>query len=163
MPLLKQIAEDAVEATAYDPDGGLEAKEIYHLLDVRGTLNEHLMNPLNRVGEVTYVRPRETPLTGEEEVYGQWLSLIYCGHDPFVILRDHADRDSLESFLLSGSGIVNPFITFVIAFIDFNVAPYAINYRNSDGTVVQFNKLNQMDGTDSPNEEYPDRQLEWLS
>ena len=162
MRLLKQITDDAVEATADDPDGGLEAEEVYRLLDVSGTLNEHLINPQNRAGGVTYVRPRETPLTGEEEVHGKWLSLTYCGHDPFALLEDYNDRDSLESFLVSDSGILNPFITFLIAFIDYKVVPYTISYRNRDGAIVQFNKRNQYDGTDSPKEKYPERQLEWL-
>ena len=140
---LRELTEQAAVATADDPDGGLELDEIYRLLDVCGTQNEHIANPLNRDPDVYYFRPREKMLTGEEAINGRFLSLIYCGHDPYVLLCDHKDLQSLETSILSDSGIINPFITFLIAFVDFRVMPYRIMYRCRDGSVVQFNKQNQ--------------------
>lgn len=162
--LLREIAEQAAEAASSDPDFSLQPHKIYRLLDVskrRPQRNEHLVNPLNRDPNVYYFRPRAEPLSGDEPVYGQFLLLRYCSHDPFVILEDHDELGSLESALLSDGGILNPFITFQFAFIDFRLAPYRITYRDKDGTVTPFNKQDQYDGKLSFGEKYRERKLEW--
>ena len=164
MHVIRDIAEQAVAATSTDHDGGLSLHEIYRLLDVskrRPQRNAHLANPLNRDPNVFYFRPRLEPLSGDEPVYGQFLSLGYCAHDPFMIVEDHDDLASLESSILSGGGILNPFTTFELAFIDFRVAPYRITYRDRDGLVKVFNKRDQYDGKVSLREEYRERKLEW--
>ena len=108
-----------------------------------------------------YFHPRKKTLTGEETINGRFLSLIYCGHDPFALLCDHEDLQSLEMSILSDGGIVNPFITFLIAFIDFQIIPYRIMYQDRSGLRVRFNKQNQYDGSDSVRERYKDRTIEW--
>jgi hypothetical protein len=134
------LAKEAVAATQDDPEGSvLTVKEILRLLDVEGTRNPHLENPLNhpRLG---YIRARQTPLRGDEPVYGEFLSLKHCAHDPFVQLVDHDNLESLAQFLASGSGLVNFFITYCIAFINGKVARYRVAYSAEDGSVALFDK-----------------------
>ena len=134
------LAKEAVAATQDDPEGSaLTVNGVLRLLDVKGTRNSHLENPLNHP-QRGYIRPRQTPLTGDEPVYGEFLSLTYCGHDPFVRLEDHDSRESLELFLASPSGVVNFFITYCIAFIDGQVARYRVAYTADDGSVAWFDK-----------------------
>jgi regulator of RNase E activity RraA len=135
------------------------------LLDVykhRPQQNEHLANPLNRDPNVYYFRPRLKPLTGDEPVLGQFLSLKYCGHDPFVVLEDYDNIASLESSILSACGILNPFKTYELAFVDFRVAPYRITYCDRNGLVKVFDKQDQYVAKASSREEYPERKLEWI-
>lgn len=158
---LLEIAEEAVVATANDPLGGLDFDDIYGLLDVGGTQNEHLANPLNRDPTVYHHRPRAMPLVGDEQINGRYLSLTYCGHYPLVHLCDHEDLHSLERSILSDSGILNPFVTYLIAFIDFRNVPYRVVYRGGDGSLIPFTKLTQYDASYRSREQYIDRQLEW--
>jgi len=165
MHVVRDIAAQAVTATSTDPDGGLSLDEIYSLLDVskRGPQrNEHLANPLNRDPNVFYFRPRLEPLSGNEPVYGQFLSLSYYSHDPFLVLENHDDLASLESSILAGAGILNPFTTFELAFIGFRMAPYRITYRDGQGLFQIFQKRDQYDGKVSAREKYRERKLEWI-
>jgi hypothetical protein len=135
-----EVAKAAVEATQDDPEGSaLTVNEILHLLDIRGTRNPHLENPLNHPQQ-GYIRPRQAPLTGDEPVFGEFLSLTYCGHDPFFRIEDHENRESLELHLACGSGVVNFYITYCLAFIDGKVARYRVAYSEDDGSVAWFDK-----------------------
>jgi hypothetical protein len=161
---LRQLAQQAVAATLDDPEGtAWNIIDIYRLLDVEGVRNPHLANPLNhpRVG---HIRPRKSPLCGAEPVYGDYLSLTYCAHDPFVRLEDHDDLASLESALLSPSGIVNPYITYCVAFVAGKVAPFKVMYRGPDGVTRPLDKYQQhkqFNWNQSENEQYPDRRVVW--
>jgi len=161
---LRQLAQQAVAATLDDPEGSAwTIIDIYRLLDVEGKRNRHLANPLNhpRVG---FIRARQSPLSGAEPVYGDYLSLTYCAHDPFVRLDDHDDLASLESALLSPSGIVNPYITYCIAFVTGKVAPFKVLYRGPDGVMRSLDKYQQhkqFKWNQSENEQYPDRRIVW--
>lgn len=137
---ISTLANEAVAATQDDPEGSaLTVNEILRLLDVKGTRNPHLENPLNHPLQ-GYIRARRARLRGDELVYGEFLSLTYCAHDPFVRLTDHDDLESLALFLASGSGIVNFFITYCIAFIDGKVARYRVAYSADGGAVACFDK-----------------------
>lgn len=162
MQTLRDIADQAVAATATDPDGGLDIDDIFELLDVRGNANLNLANPLNRDPDVFYFRPRSQPLTGNEPVNGQFLSLEFCGHEPDMILTDHPDLKSLESEILGDRGILNPFTTYLVAFINYRAAPYRVIYRDADGREKQFNKHDQYTGDDPFDTEYVDCRVEWL-
>jgi hypothetical protein len=154
------LAEEAVAATQDDPEGSaLTVNEILRLLDVIGTRNPHLENPLNHPRQ-GYIRPRQTPLTGDEPVSGEFLSLTYCAHDPFVLLRDHDGLESLE-WHLAGSGIANFYITYCIAFIDGKVARYRIAYSADDGTVAWFDKNLQNSEGSQPAERAVKRWVIW--
>ena len=109
MLTVRALANEAVAATQDDPEGSaLTVNEILRLLDVTGTRNPHLENPLNHPRH-GYVRARRAPLRGDELVDGEFLSLTYCAHDPFVRLTDHDDLESLARSLASNSGVVNWF------------------------------------------------------
>ncbi len=161
MHLLREIATQAVIATADDPYGGFSTDLIYRLLDVVGTANLHLKNPLNTYKEVCYFRPREIALTGEEPVFGRFLVLDYCEHNKSVLLFDFSDIKALESQLLAGSGLLNPFTTFAIAFVEFVLSPFQITFRRGDGKTSIFDKQNQ-DEYIQRRETYENRTLKWL-
>lgn len=164
MLLLRQLAQQAVAATLDDPEGSAwTINDIYRLLDVEGARNRHLANPLNhpRVG---HIRPRKTPLSGAEPVYGDYLSVTYCAQDPFVRVEGYEDLVSLESALLSPSGIVNPYITYCIAFVTGKVAPFKVMYRGPNGSMRPFDKYQQhkqFRWDQSENEQYPERRVVW--
>jgi hypothetical protein len=160
--VIRDIASQAVAVTSGDLCA-LSFDEIYELLDVsKRTRNEHLANPLNRDPNVFYFRPRLVSLSGDEPVFGQFLSLKYGSHDPLMILEDHDDLASLESSILSGAGILNLFTTFQLAFRGFRVAPYRITYRDGNGLVKVFDKQDQYDGKVCLPEEYREAKLEWV-
>jgi len=140
MLTISALAREAVAATQDDPEGSaLTVDEILRLLDVKGTRNPHLENPLNHP-QRGYLRARQAPLRGDESVHGEFLSLTYCAHDPFVRLTDHDDLESLALFLASDSGLVNFFITYCIAFVDGKVARYWVAYSAGGGSVAWFDK-----------------------
>jgi hypothetical protein len=155
------LATEAVSATQDDPEGSsLTIDEILRLLDVKGKRNPHLENPLNHP-QRGYLRPRQRPLAGDEPVSGEFLSLTYCGHDPFVRLEDHDNLESLERHLASNSGIVNFYITYCIAFIHGAVAGYRIAYSADDGSIASFDKHLQNTNGPQPAERALKRWVVW--
>jgi hypothetical protein len=135
-----ELAKAAVAETVNDPEGSaLTVAAVLGLLDVHGSRNTHLENPLNHPRR-GYLRPREIPLSGAEPVHGDFLALKFCSHDPHLQLLDFDDITSLEQMLASHYGIVNFFITYCIAFIDGEVARYRIAYCSDDGSSGWFDK-----------------------
>ena len=135
-----ELAEAAVAEIQDDPLGSaVTVAAALRLLDVYGTHNAHLENPLNHPGS-GWVKPRDIPLSGAEPVHGALLAFKYCAHDPTLQLIDFNDITSLEQMLASNRGIVNHFITYCIAFIDGKVARYRVAYRDDDGSIGWFDK-----------------------
>jgi hypothetical protein len=166
MRTLRDIAAQAVDSTRDDPEGNLlSALEIFRLLDVRGTRNAHLANPLNLPPWNGYIRPRAVPLTGDEEVNGDFLALTYCHHDPFVRLDDFASRIELESGLLGRGGFLHPMINYLVAFIEGNVAHFRITYCGLDGSIKLFDKYQQPREflwEASMESQYPEARVQWF-
>ena len=148
--------------TAGDPAGGLERSEIFHLLDTKGSENEHLANQLNRDPKVPYARPREQPLTGSEEIHGDYLLLDFCGHNPSMLLFDFPRIEDLEAAILGGAGITNIFTTYQLAFLEGKLTPYAVYYDSPSGVRVRFNKRDQYAASASAKTQYPNPHVEWL-
>jgi hypothetical protein len=156
---IRDLAVQSIEATSDDPKGNmLGFGPIYKLLDTEGSRNPHLANPLNHPRR-GYIRRRENPLRGDEIVNGEFLSLIYCNHDPFVRLTDHDDLASLEAMILSPGGLLNPYINYLVAFISGKVAKYQITYvgpeidvprpfRDSSSTVSVLPRWRSQNGID---------------
>jgi hypothetical protein len=163
MQTVLELAKAAVAATQDDPEGSmLTVAAVLCLLDVHGTRNAHLANPLNhpplsRGG----FKPREVRLSGAEPVHGAFLALNYCCHDPFVQLIDFDDIKSLEQMLASGSGIVNFYINYSVAFIDGKVARYQIAYRSDNGSIGLFDKHLQNTQGPHPAERANNRWVVW--
>jgi hypothetical protein len=166
MPTLRDIASQAVDATRDDPEGNLlSSPEIFRLLDVVGTRNTHLANPLNLPPWNGCFRARESPLTGEEAVNGDFLTLTYCHHDPFVRLHDFASRVELEERLLCPGGILHPMINYLVAFVAGKVAPYRVTFRGLDGSIRTFDKYQQHREflwSASMESQYPCARIHWL-
>jgi hypothetical protein len=139
---LLDLANAAVAATLDDPEGSdLTVSKIFSLLDVMDSLNNrHLANPLNHPRR-GYIRPRECAFSGLEPVYGDFLALVYCSHDPFVLLREYDSRQSLEGFLTWMSGPINPFITYCIVLIEGRVEPYRLACTAPDGSACFFDPI----------------------
>jgi hypothetical protein len=157
-----ELAEAAVAACQDDPEGNqLTVAKVLALLDVAGSQNLHLANPLNHPGH-GYWKPRQVALSGNEPVHGWHLALRYCSHDPFVILHDFTDVVALEEFLASNSGPVNFYITYCVALIEGKVEPYRIGYRAVDGTGY-FDKQLQNTHGPQPAERAIERWVEWDS
>jgi hypothetical protein len=158
-----ELANAAVAATQDDPEGSmLTVPAVLCLLDVHGTRNAHLANPLNHppLGRGCF-KPREVRLSGAEPIHGAFLTLSYCCHDPFVQLIDFDDIKSLEQMLASGSGIVNFYINYAVAFIDGKVARYQIAYRGDDGSIGLFDKHLQNTQGPQPAERANNRWVVW--
>jgi hypothetical protein len=156
-----ELAEAAVAETQDDPLGSaLTVAAVLRLLDVYGTRNAHLENPLNHPGR-GYVRPRDIPLSGAEPVHGAFLAFKYCAHDPTLQLIDFDDMTSLEQMLASDFGIVNHFITYCIAFIGGKIAPYRIAYRGGDGSTGWFDKHLQNSQGPHPAERAANKWVVW--
>ena len=156
-----ELAKAAVAETQDDPEGSvLTIAAALRLLDVEGTRNAHLQNPLNHPRR-GYVRPREIPLSGAEPVYGAFLAFKFCAHDPTLQLIDFDDINSLEQMLASDSGIVNFYITYCIALIDGKVARYQVAYHGDDGSTGRFDKHFQNTQGQHPAERADDRWVVW--
>jgi hypothetical protein len=162
---IRDLTVQAIEATSDDPEGNLLGfGPIYKLLDTDGSRDLHLANPLNHPPR-GYIRRRENPLHGDEIVNGDFLSLRYCNHDPFVRLTDHDDLASLEAMILGPGGLLNPYIDYLVAFISGKVAKYRITYAGPDGAVLPFDKYSQrlFFNSDKPlDAQYPNAAIEWL-
>jgi hypothetical protein len=115
------IAEDRVFGSSPD----FAKKYILKKLDFIGG-NEHIKNPLNDPIEYC-IQDREVPLTGEEEVYGDYLLYDCCGHDGTELIFCHDSLEELEKQMLGGAGIFNPFTTTMIAIVHGRVKHYKHN------------------------------------
>jgi len=134
-----EMAEMAVVASNSDPEGScLTVAEVMRRLDTHDLRNARLADPA-----VNRSRVRSKALSGEEPVYGEYLTLVYAAHYPLVRLDGFADLRAMEESLASDRGIVNFLATYVIAFISGKLVPYAVAYKTSDGAVHEFDKWAQ--------------------
>lgn len=145
--LLRDLVRQAVEFTNEHEYWGICEEEILQLLDTVDEENRHLANPLNKDSNVASFRPRQTPLTGEEEVYGKYLTMNYCGHDRSLLLKAFGSIEEMERHILSGGGILNCWTTYVFAFIDDQLRDYEVVATNEEGlTYLCNNHKEQTDG-----------------
>ena len=135
---LGELIRQAADLTRGHRYWGVREKEILRILDAAGKRNRHLVNPMNRDREVPYFRPRQTPLTGDELVYGKYLTMHYCGHDVSSLLFDFDCIEELEKDLLSGAGILNCWTTYVFAFIDGQLRDYEVAVTFEDGSTFTY-------------------------
>jgi hypothetical protein len=167
MLLLRDLAAQVLQNVADDPEGvGVNLAEIYSRLDAWGEMNPHLKNP-SRHPVAKWSTPREQPLSGDEEVHGDYLLFVWCSHDPFIHLREYESRETLEATLLSGGGAFNPFLTYLVPFIEGKVAQFRVTFRREDGEVACLAKY---PGSKWPKFDplaletaFPGRKLEWLA
>ena len=96
------------------------------LTHVRGKRNAHLADPDGYDSRTGNYLERRTPLPLDAEVRGDFLTLDYCGHGPWAILKDHDSLGEVERSILSGAGILNGFTDFVLAFVDGRLRSYEV-------------------------------------
>ena len=162
MAVLSDIVMQSVRRNADDPYAAICDSDVYHNLDVRRVqavptnTNIHLLNPRN--SELGGFRPRETSLTGDEPVNGDYLSLHYSSHDGSFFLLDHLSIHELEAEIVGSAGILNPFTSFVDAFIHFTATEYEITFTDHTGSRVCFDKCLQNSGDEyTYNPKSPDK------
>jgi hypothetical protein len=104
------------------------------LTHIRGTRNIHLAerDGFDSPGKNHY--ERRTPLPLDGEVHGEFMTLDYCGHGPWGVLRDHEALADVERYILSGTGILNGFTDFVLAFVRGKQRSYEV--RDGSGNVL---------------------------
>ncbi|RAP77189.1 hypothetical protein [Paenibacillus montanisoli] len=119
-----------------------QAKEyVYKTVDIIGTNNSALRNPLNLDEDVFYFRDREYPLTGQEMISGDYLLFKYIGHNGDMFINECISIDELEDEITGGGGITNTFTTFQIPIVMGKVRHYTITFINGiDGQEYNFVK-----------------------
>mgnify|MGYP003513681072 CR=1 FL=1 len=93
------------------------------MLDGCGPMNKHLAFPVDLNTGKPKRYNRETPLSLDEQVYGEHLHLTYCGHEPDLILTEHHSLDELKSGILGPAGSLNIWITCPIRIPSTGAAP----------------------------------------
>ncbi|WP_339209199.1 hypothetical protein MHH56_15585 [Paenibacillus sp. FSL K6-3182] len=105
---------------------------LYKKIDIIGTDNVELRNPLNLDESVFYFRDRETPLTGQEMITGDYLIFDYTGHNEDMFIKQFNSINELEEEITDGGGITNTFTTFQIALVFGKVRHYNITFTNGN-------------------------------
>jgi hypothetical protein len=114
---------------------------ILEYIDIIGEDNLRLRNSLNIDKTVFYFRKRETPLSGDEIVIGEYLLFEYTGHNEDMYLKQLNSLSEIEEEITSGGGITNTFTTYQIPFINGVVWDYDIYFINDkDGIEYKFIK-----------------------
>ena len=168
MPSLSQVL-DSVSAVNWQGAPAFH-QYVYTNLDVRrcqqpATGNHHLLNPRN--DEIGGFSPRDTPLTGSEEIHGDFLTLHHGSHDDMVLLLTHNSLDELVSEILNSSGLLNPFTLAIDAIVGGSCRKYNLTF-SLHGTRTSFNKDAQFAceyGNDGATDmtPYSDCRIEWAS
>jgi len=79
-------------------------------------------------------------LTGDEDVNGRFHSFDCNDHDPYLYLTSYESLDEMARFILSGAGILNSYLTFILAFADFVFLPYEVYYKTTSNEWLLFDK-----------------------
>jgi hypothetical protein len=164
MILLRDLTAHVLQHVSDDPEGvGVSVGDIYACLDAQGDQNPHLK--IRRVGRGP--PRREQPLSGDEEVHGEYLLFVWCPHDQFIHLDEYKSKEGLEKILLSASGAFCPFLTYLVPFVKGKLAPFRISFRGNDGRIeyrpkYPWDKWPQY-GPDALDQVFPNRKIEWLA
>lgn len=118
--------------------GTLWAEGVALMLDGRGPKNSHLAFPVDPATGKPKHYDRDTPVSLDERVYGDYLLLTYCGHDPSLILTEHGSLDELESEILGPAGSLNSYIDAQFAFHRLKPLPFSIKYTDLSGNRKTF-------------------------
>lgn len=114
---------------------------LYKKMDIVGSCNSELRNPLNLDETVFIFRDREIPLTGHEMITGDYLIFDYCGHNEDMFITQFNSINELEEEIIGGGGITNTFTTYQIAIVLGKVRHYNITFTNGiDGQEYDFVK-----------------------
>ena len=135
---------------------------IYKSIDFRGNRNQNLANPLNQEKSIYYLRQRDIPLTGVEEIDGKYLLFTESSHDEFTLLEDFDSLFELEAAIISDSGEINPFTTYSVAFINGEIRDYEITFFDiTQQKRIVFVKEAQGKKIES-DEYYAERKIKWI-
>ena len=120
--------------------GTLWPEGVTLMLDGQGPLNSHLAFPVDpATGERNHY-DRDVPLSLDERVYGDYLLLTYCGHEPCLILTEHNSLDELRSEILGPAGSLNSWTDAQFVFHKLKPLPFFMRYTGrSSGNCKTFN------------------------
>jgi len=118
-------------AAAAEATGFMSLDSFLTLTHIRGKRNGHLADPDGYDSRTGNYHERRTPLPLAAEVHGEFLTLDYCGHGPWAILKDHGSLAEVEGEILSGAGILNGFTEFVLAFVNGRLHSYEVRDRSN--------------------------------
>jgi len=150
---LARLASYIVQASK----GHLSVEMLYASLDLRGPQNGHLA--ISKDYDGTYEMRRETLLTGDEEIRGDYLVLDYCNHEERICLTEYKTLENAERYILGGAGVFNSFTNLVLVFDHLRLRNYRVTYRSRrDDRRVEFD-ITARNIADRP---YRDRRIEWL-
>jgi hypothetical protein len=127
MPLLRDIAA-ATHATV-----GMSPEFFGTVTHVCGTRNAHLADPESLDSRTGRYRDRETPLPMDAEIRGDFITLTFYDHDGYTILKDHDSLRAVEEAIISGAGVLNGFVGFVLAWVHGRQCGYEV--RDEAGEV----------------------------
>jgi hypothetical protein len=113
--------------------GRLWPEAVPLMLNACGPQNAHLSRPADSTTGKPNRYDRDTPLSLEERVYGDYLLLTYCGHDPSLILSEHGSLEELRAQIVGPAGSLNCWINAQFAFHKLKPLPFAIHYTDRFG------------------------------
>lgn len=134
--------------------------DLYKRLYIDGPDNHHLNSSLKQ-SPGSYLMVREIPLSGDEEVQGEYFLFDHTGHQGDVTLMQYETLDELEASLIGDGGILNFFTTHAIVIVKGKIWRYEI-WAVQEGTQEKmfFDKQKQLDTGDFKSWRLP--QLSWL-
>lgn len=120
-------------------------EDLYKRLGVYGPDNKHLVSPLSQGPNTFYWVERETALTGNEGVKGDYLLFQYSEHQGDMWLWQYESLQTLESAIIGGGGILNYFTTHMVAIIKGKIWRYEV-WAVKEGSIqrVRFDKRKQL-------------------
>lgn len=136
---------------------------VYQRLHCNSPLNAHLKMRHGRFFH--YVEPRESPLSPDARVFGQFLTLDWRGHDGFLLLTNYISREEMKYEIGGGGGICNGYITSLAAFENGELLPYRAHYTDLHGARKVLDKQHEErfpEGWEEYSELYNDVEIEWL-
>ena len=129
-------------------------------MDIISPSNPSLANP-SQGYPASHFRPREQPLTGKEEIRGDYFLFDYGGHDNSLFLREYESLRTLELALIGPAGITNVFTDLMIALVNGRLKHYEITFLAA-GQRKRFDKSQPHVPLTVLGEGYPSPQITWL-
>lgn len=118
--------------------GNVWAEGVRLMLDAHGPLNAHLAFPTDPSQRSRNGYDRASPLSLDMPVYGDFLVLTYYGHDPSLILTEHASLDEMKCCILNAAGSLNIWTSAQFAFHQLRPLPFTIRYTDRNSVAKHF-------------------------
>jgi hypothetical protein len=155
--MVSLICEDVRQGGGY---AFISDDYLLRTMDVISPSNPSLANP-SQGYPASHFRPREQPLTGEEEIRGDYFLFDYGSHDNSLFLREYESLRTLELAIIGPAGITNDFTTLMIAIVNGQLKHYEITFLAA-GQRKRFDKDQQNLSSTVLRQGYSSSQVSWL-